>query len=192
MKVVAFNGSPHPNGNTAQSLKIVLAGLEKEGIETELVQVGGKILRGCTACGMCGKTQDLKCAYGDDGMNTFIRKMYEADGILIGSPVYFGNVTSETKALIDRCGYVSRRNGFFLKRKVGAPVIAARRAGTNFTYAAINYFFGIMEMIIPCSSYWNMTLSDGKQTMQEDKEGVETFKTLGQNMAWLLKKTVEK
>lgn len=191
MKVVAFNGSPHTNGNTAQSLKIVLEELEKEGIETEFVQVGGKVLHGCKACGACGRTKDLKCIQKDDEMNLFIKKMYEADGILIGSPVYFGNVTTETKALIDRCGYVSRRNDFFLRRKVGAPVVAARRAGSNFTYAAINYFFGINEMILPSSSYWNMTLAGAPGEVQNDAEGVATFKTLGQNMAWLMKKIYE-
>ncbi len=114
--------------------------------------------------------------------------MVEADGILIGSPVYYGNVSTETKALIDRCGMLAGANGAALKRKVGAPVIAVRRAGSNFTYAAINYFFGISQMIIPTSRYWNMTLALNEGDYEKDAEGIETFRVLGENMAWLLKK----
>lgn len=188
MKVVAFNGSPRENGNTAQSLGIVLEELRKEGIETELVQLGGKRVFGCLACGKCGELKNRRCARKDDDMNYFIGKMDEADGILIGSPVYYSNVTSEVKALIDRCGYVAGANGGMLAGKVGASVIAVRRAGSNFTYAAINFFFGISQMIIPGSTYWNMTLARDPGDVQEDEEGVRTFRNLGKNMAWLLKR----
>jgi multimeric flavodoxin WrbA len=149
MKVVAFNGSPRINGNTIQSLKIVLAEVEKAGIETEIVQLGGRKVFGCLACGKCRETKDNRCSRKDDEMNTFIQKMEEADGIIIGSPTYFSNVSTEVKALIDRCGYVSKSNGGgILKGKVGASVVSARRAGSTFTYSAINFFFGIAEMII--------------------------------------------
>ncbi|AEV68882.1 flavodoxin family protein [Acetivibrio clariflavus] len=188
MKVVAFNGSPRVNGNTAQSLEIVLEEIRKEGIETELIQVGGKKLSGCKACMMCRKNQDKRCAIQDDEMNSFIEKMIEADGIIIGSPTYFSNVTAEIKALIDRCGYVAKSNGGFLKGKVGAPVVAVRRAGSNFTYAAINFFFGISEMIVPGSTYWNMTLALQPGDVWKDEEGIATFRTLGKNIAALLKK----
>lgn len=188
MKVVAFNGSPRVNGNTAQSLQIVLKELEKEGIETELVQLGGHKVFGCLACGKCYERRDNTCARQDDEMNSFISKMNEADGILIGSPTYFSNVTTEVKALIDRCGFVNKANGGnILRGKVGAAVVAVRRAGSNFTYAAINFFFGISEMIIPGSTYWNMTLSLEPGDVQKDEEGIRTFQTLGRNMAKLLK-----
>lgn len=189
MKVVAFNGSPRKEGNTAQAIKIVFAELQKEGVQTEFVQLGGRKVFGCLACGKCGQNKNNRCARTDDEMNIFIEKMIEADGIIIGSPTYFSNVSTEVKALIDRCGYVNKANGgSILKQKVGAPVISVRRAGSNFVYSAINFFFGISEMIIPSSSYWNMTLSREPGDIQNDQEGIKTFQTLGANMAWLLMK----
>lgn len=188
MKVVAFNGSPRANGNTAQSIRIVFEELQKEGIETEFVQLGGRKVFGCLACGKCWETKNNRCIRQDDEMNGFIQKMQEADGIIIGSPTYFSNVSTEVKALIDRAGFVSKANGGDLLRgKVGAPVISVRRAGSTFVYSAINFFFGIAEMVMPSSSYWNMTLSLEPGDVQKDAEGIETFKTLGKNMAKLLK-----
>ena len=186
LKVIAFNGSPRANGNTYQSLRIVLEQLEKTGIETELIQLGGKTLAGCRACGACRQSDEPRCFQADDGMNEYIVKILEADGVIIGSPVYFGNVTPEVKALIDRVGYTT---GSRLKNKVGTAVVSVRRAGSNFTYAAINFFFGIKQMIIATSSYWNMTLSREVGDVQQDAEGIRTFVTLGENMAWLLSKT---
>jgi multimeric flavodoxin WrbA len=110
MKVVAFNGSPRKEGNTFQSLQIVMAELQKEGIETELIQVGGKALHGCTACYGCYKNKDRECVIKKDDLNSYVAKMIEADGIIIGSPVYFSNVTSEVKAFMDRAGLVARAN----------------------------------------------------------------------------------
>lgn len=188
MKVVAFNGSPRKEGNTAQALQIVLAELAKEGIETELVQLGGRKVFGCLACRKCSELKNNRCVRGDDEMNTFIGKALQADGIIIGSPTYFSNVTSEVKAFIDRCGIVARANGNPLKGKVGAAVVSVRRAGSNFVYSAINFFFGITEMIVPGSNYWNMTVSRDPGDIQKDEEGIETFKRLGKNMAFLLKK----
>lgn len=190
MKVIAFNGSPRKNGNTAQSIQIVFEELEKAGIETELIQLGGRKVFGCLACGKCWETQDNRCIRNDDDMNTFIAKMQEADGIIIGSPTYFSNVSTEVKALIDRCGFVSKANGGdILRGKVGAAVVSVRRAGSTFTYSAINFFFGIAEMVIPSSSYWNMTLALEPGDVQNDEEGKETFRTLGKNMANLLQQT---
>lgn len=188
MKVVAINGSPRPKGNTAQAIEIVFTELRKEGMETEMVNIGGKTLSGCIACFKCRENKDRKCVLKDDGMNSFIEKMASADGIIIASPVYYGNVTTAIKALIERCGQVSRANGDLLRHKIGTPVVAVRRAGSNFTYAAINFFFGIMEMPIVTSSYWNMTLSRDPGDMQKDTEGTNTFINLGKNMAWLMKK----
>ena len=188
MKVVAFNGSPRIGGNTEQAIKLVFDELQKHGIETELVQLGGRKVYGCLACGKCRENKDNRCVRKDDEMNTYIQKIFAADGIILGSPVYFSNVSTEIKALIDRCGFVAKANGDVLKGKVGAAVVAARRAGATFTYAAINMFFGINQMVIPGSSYWNMTLSLQPGDIQKDEEGIRTFKTLGQNMAHLLQK----
>lgn len=188
MKVVAFNGSPRANGNTAQAIEIVLEELRKEGIETEMVQLGGRKVFGCLGCRKCFEAKNNRCVRQDDEMNTFIEKIVSADGVIIGSPTYFSNVTTEVKALIDRCGYVARANTGMLKGKVGASVVAVRRAGSNFVYSAINFFFGISEMIVPGSSYWNMTVAREAGDIQKDEEGIRTFQTLGKNMAWLLKK----
>lgn len=187
---MAFNGSPRINGNTAQSIQIVLAELHKEGIETEVIQLGGRKVFGCLACNRCWETQNNRCIRQDDEINSFIAKIQEADGVILGSPTYFSNVSTEVKALIDRCGYVSKANGGTLLRgKVGAAVVSVRRAGATFTYSAINFFFGTAEMIIPGSSYWNMTLALEPGDVQQDEEGKETFRTLGRNMARLLKQT---
>lgn len=188
MKVVALNGSPRSGGNTRQAIDTVCAELNKAGIETEVIQLGGKLLRGCAGCGACYKNKNNKCVFDDDAMNGIIAKTIDADGIIIGSPTYVSNVTTEVKAFIDRCVYVSRANGGFLTGKIGAPVVAARRAGANFVYSAINFFFGISEMPIATSSYWNMTLSRMPEDYQKDAEGIKTFETLGQNMAEMIKK----
>ena len=187
MKVVAFNCSPHKDGNTSILLKKVGAEIEKAGIDYEIIQVGGTNVRGCQGCGMCGVNQNRQCAINDD-MNGFIASAIEADGIIIGTPVYFSNITAEAVALINRVGYVTRSNGNLLGGKVGAPVIAVRRAGANFAYAAINYLFGICEMIIPGSSYWNMGFGRDAGEVENDKEGMGTMECLGRNMASLLKK----
>ncbi len=189
MKVVAFNGSPRVNGNTAQGISMVLEELKKEGIETEMIQLGGRKVFGCLACGKCWELKNNRCIRQDDEMNAFIEKIQEADGIIIGSPTYFSNVSPEVKALIDRCGFVAKANGGdMLRGKAGAAVVSVRRAGSTFTYAAINFFFGIAEMVIPSSSYWNMTLALEPGDIQKDDEGIQTFQTLGKNMAGVLKK----
>lgn len=188
MQVVALNGSPKPNGNTAQSLRIVMGELERENIQTELIQLGGKDILGCKACLKCMQNRNRRCAGRDDELNSILEKVFKADGILIGSPTYFSNMTPEVKAFIDRCGYVSMANGNPMRKKVGAAVVSARRAGSNFVFASINLFFGITEMITVGSSYWNMTLSLLPGDVQKDEEGIRTFETLGKNMAWLLKK----
>ncbi|WP_332445466.1 flavodoxin family protein [Dehalococcoides mccartyi] len=188
MKVVAFNGSPRAQGNTRRGLEMVLAELEKEGIQTEIIQLGGKKVFGCLACGQCKINKNLRCARNDDDMNAFIAKMFEADGIIIGSPTYFSNVNAEVKALIDRAGMVAKANDHALKGKVGAPLVAARRAGATFVYSAINFFFGINQMVVPGSIYWNMTLGGAPGDIEKDEEGKNTFIQLGKNMADLLKK----
>ncbi|MHC4517253.1 MAG: flavodoxin family protein [Planctomycetota bacterium] len=188
MKVVAFNGSARKDGNTAILVRRVFSELEKEGIDTELVQLAGKTIRGCTACGQCFKKKDQRCVVDNDVANECIGKMLEADGIILASPTYFADVTTELKALIDRAGFVSRANDDMLKRKVGAAVVAVRRAGSIHVFDTINHFFLIGQMIIPGSFYWNMGFGLGKGEVEEDDEGLKTMELLGQNMAWLLKK----
>jgi multimeric flavodoxin WrbA len=188
VQIVAFNGSARKDGNTAVLLQTVLDELEKEGIDTELVHLAGSHIHGCIACGRCFKNKDRQCAVKSDALNDYLAKMIEADGILIGSPTYFSDLTTETKALIDRAGYVARANGNLFKRKVGAAVVAVRRAGGIHVFDSINHLFLIHEMIVPGSSYWNVSLARDKGDAEKDEEGMRTMRTLGQNMAWLLKK----
>jgi multimeric flavodoxin WrbA len=188
MKVVAFNGSPRKDGNTATLIKRVLAGLKGEGIETEFVQLGGRQIRGCMACYKCFENKDRRCSLTDDILNECLEKMIEADGIILGSPTYFANVSTETKALIDRAGMVAIANDRMLRRKVGAGVVAVRRAGATNVFDAINKLFLINEMIVPGSVYWNLGFGRDKGEVEGDEEALETMKALGENMAWLLKK----
>lgn len=188
MKVVAFNGSPRKGGNTEFLLNTALAELKAEGIETELIQIGGQVLRGCTACCWCRETGAKRCVMDEDPLNSYLDKMREADGILLGSPTYFADLTSEMKAMIDRAGYVLRPNGE-LKRKVGAAVVAARRGGAIHTFDSMNHFFLINEMLVVGSSYWNDGYGGPAGAVEaNDDEGVQVAKKLGQNMAWTLKK----
>ena len=188
MKVVAFNGSGRKDGNTTMLIRRVLSVLEAEGIETELIQLAGKQIRGCNACRTCFSTKNNRCVIEDDKVNTYIQKMVEADGIILGSPVYFSMMSPELKALIDRAGYVAIANDYVFKRKVGAAVVAVRRAGAIPTFDAINHFFLISQMIIPASSYWNVGFGRKKGDVAGDEEGMRTMETLGKNMAWLIKK----
>lgn len=188
MKVVAFNGSARKDGNTAILLRHVLDVLEREGIETELVQLAGETIRGCRACSGCAKNKNRRCSFDEDVINRCIEKMEAADGILLGSPTYFTDVSTEMKALIDRCGYVARQNGEMFRRKVGAAVVAVRRAGSTHAYDTMNHFFGISQMIVPGSCYWNMGIGLKRGDVETDEEGVLTMRVLGENMAWLLKK----
>jgi multimeric flavodoxin WrbA len=187
MKVVAFNGSARKDGNTAILIRRVLQVLESEGIETELIQLAEQQIRGCTACGVCYKVKNKQCKIVNDNVNLYIEKMSQADAIILGSPTYFSMMSSEMKALIDRAGFVGRANGDMFKRKVGAAVVAVRRAGGIPTFDAINHFFLISQMIIPGSSYWNVGIGLNKGDVEKDEEGLKTMEDLGRNMAWLLK-----
>jgi multimeric flavodoxin WrbA len=191
MKVVAFNGSARKDGNTAILIRHVFQELEKEGIETELIQLSGSRIHGCIACMKCFENKDQRCSVKDDNVNDCIEKMLGADGIILGSPTYFANVSTEMKALIDRAGMVSRANSDMLARKVGAAVVAVRRAGAIHVFNSINHFFFIGQMIVPGSSYWNLGMGRQKGEVEKDEEGIQTMKDLGRNMAWLLKKLKE-
>jgi multimeric flavodoxin WrbA len=189
MRVVAFNGSGRKDGNTYLLLKTVLAELKAEGVETELIQMAEKSpIQGCISCYKCMEKKNMQCIVDTDPFNGYFQKISQADGILLGSPVYFSDITAGMKALIERCGLVARANGNLLKRKVGAGVIAVRRAGSNHSLASLNYLFLISEMIIPGSSYWNMGFGRNPGEVANDAEGIETMITLGKNMAWLLKR----
>ena len=188
MRVIAFNGSPRKGGNTEILLNYVLSELKNEGIETELIQIGGKPIHGCTACHSCFQKKNRRCVIENDIVNDCIAKMADAGGILLGSPVYFADITSEMKAFLDRTGFVSVANNDLYKRKVGAAVIAVRRGGAMHAFDSITHFFLHRQMIVPGSCYWNMGIGREKGDVEKDEEGIRTMKILGQNMAWLLKK----
>ena len=191
MKAVAFNGSPRKGGNTEILLKKVLVELETEGIDTELVQIGGKALRGCVACMKCIERKNKQCAIESDDMNKYIKKALEADVIILGSPTYFSDVSSEMKALIDRLGFVSRTGGNLLQNKIGAAVVAVRRGGATHTFDTMNHLFQISSMIIVGSTYWNFGVGREKGEVEKDEEAMENMADLGKRIAWLAKKIKE-
>ena len=188
MYVVAFNGSARKNGNTAIMLKTALAELEVDGIRTELIQLAGVHLQGCDACYTCQQRKDKRCVVEGDPLNDYVEKMLAADGILLGSPVYFSDVTANMKALMERAGLVVRVNGDLLQRKLGAGVVAVRRGGAIHTFDTLLHFFTIGQMIVVGSSYWNDGIGREPGAVEKDEEGMQTMRTLGQNMAWALKK----
>ena len=189
MNVIAFNGSARKDGNTAILIGYVLDELRGEGIETELIQFAGTTMRGCTACAKCYENKDGRCVIDNDALNGYLAKMVAADGIILGSPTYFSDVTAEMKAMIDRAGSVARANDFLFRRKVGAAVVAARRGGAMHAFDTLNHFFLIGQMIVPGSSYWNDGIGRAKGEVKGDAEAEETMRNLGKNMAWLLEKT---
>ncbi len=186
-RVLAVNGSARKDGNTAVLIRTVFKELEAEGIETEMIQLAGKKVRGCAACYKCFENKDRQCAVKDD-INEVIKKLDGADGIILASPAYFADVSAEMKALIDRAGFVSMANDRMYRRKVGAAVVAVRRAGAIHAFDSINHFFFIQEMIVPGSTYWNIGMGREPGTVESDEEGLRTMTNLGKNMAWLLKR----
>lgn len=188
MKVVAFNGSPRQNGNTSDAIKLVLGELENSGIKTEIVQVGGILKQGCTACQGCYRSKTHRCAITSDPLNEWIEKITLADGIILGSPVYFNDVTTEMKAFIDRVGYVARANERMYNRKVGAAVVALRRNGAVHALDSMYHFLLNNQMYIVGGS--NNVLANKSGEVVKDEEGVRNMQTLGKNMAFLLK-TIE-
>ena len=191
MKAVAFNGSPRKGGNTEFLLRKVLEPIGEAGIETELVQIGGKLLRGCTACNKCRENQDSRCVLKSDMVNDCIAKMIEADAILLGSPTYFAGMSTEMTALIDRAGYVAGANGGLFSRKIGAAVVANRRGGATNVMDSINHMFLMSRMIVPGSTYWNFGVGREKGDVQNDEEALRNMRDLGETIAWLLKSLKE-
>ena len=188
MKAVLVCGSPRKNGNTQKLLEIAQEALNGKGIKTELILLGGKTVKPCIACEICKKNRDRACAVKDDDFNEIFDKIVEADGFVIGSPVYFGSATSQTTSLLHRAGYVSRANGNLLSGKTGAPVVVARRAGHNFTYAQLALFYIINDMTVVGSSYWNVAFGRQPGEVLDDEEGVETVQRCMKNMADLLQR----
>ena len=181
MKVLIINGSPKPNGCTARALFEVAQTLEKEGIETETVTVGNKPVRGCIACGSCGKTG--KCAF-DDIVNELAEKFKEADGLLVGTPVYYAGANGTLLSVLDRLFFSAK---FPKTMKMGAGVYSSRRAGSTSAMDEINKYFTICGMPIASSTYWNEVHGSSAEDVEKDKEGLQTMRNLGENMAFLIK-----
>ncbi len=191
MKVVAVNGSSRKKGNTTMLIEAVFEPLREAGVACELIELAGRNIRGCTACGKCTAKRDGKCWGRRDDGNEIIERLAAADGIILGSPVYFADVTSEIKAIMDRAGYVGRAKRDMFRRKPGAAVVAVRRAGGMHAFDTLNHFFSIAEMVTVGSSYWNIGVGRERGDVAEDAEGMRTMHRLGENMAWLLEKLAD-
>lgn len=192
MKVLGINCSPRKGGNTELLIREVFKPLEEKGIRTDLFQIGGKKVNGCIACMKCRKKADGRCHQKNDVINECLALMEKADAVIIGTPVYFADLTGDAKAFLEVAGYALRAAGNPLRRKPGAAVVAVRRAGAIHAFDSINHFFLINEMIIPGSSYWNIAIGRDKGEVLNDEEGMKTMKVLGENMAWLLEKVATK
>ena len=185
MKAIAINGSPRSGGNTEALLKKVLEPIEAAGWQTEILKIGGHPVRGCLACFKCFEKKDKRCVITQDTMNEYLEKIFEADAIILGSPTYFANVTSEMKALLDRAGMVSLANGGLLKGKIGAAVVAVRRGGATQVFDSINHMFLMSSMIVPGSIYWNMGVGLGQEEVLSDAEALRNMDHLGKVIVWL-------
>jgi multimeric flavodoxin WrbA len=183
-KVTAFIGSPRKGGNSELLTKELLKAAEQEGAETEAIRLAEYDLKPCDACLACRKTK--KCKIDDDGEKLF-KKVVEADGIVLATPVYFGSCSPQTKIFIDRMGYLAKALGQPLNNKVGSALVVARRAGTNFTYAQLLFFFLLSGMIVPGVSYWTIAYGREKGEVLNDKEGVDTAHEMGKKITWLTK-----
>ena len=186
MKIVAFNGSPRKGGNTEQLIEEVFKPIREAGIETELIQLGGQPLRGCISCYACFKTKDGQCAIKTDNMNKYLRKAQEADGIILASPTYYGSVSAEMKAFMDRLGLTTIGQGRTLTHKVGAAVISVRRGGAVTVFDELNRFMLGSGMIVPGSTYWNFGIGEMPGEIHNDTEGLNNMKDLGIQIAWLV------
>ncbi len=187
MKVIAINGSPKKEGNTYHALTMVGNELNANGIDFEIIHVGHKLIHGCTACGKCAVNKDEECSIKTDGINKWIKQLKTADGLILGSPVYYSGIAGTMKSFLDRVFYVSGSNGNLFRHKVGASVVALRRTGGSSTFDCLNHYLSITEMIIATASYWNVIHGRTAGEVTQDLEGSQTMRVLGKNMAWLLK-----
>ncbi len=181
MKVLLINGSPNKNGCTYTALAEIEKELNKNNIETEIFQIGNKPIRGCTACGKCSGN---RCIFNDDVVNEALEKCENIDGFIVGSPVYYASANGAVVSLLDRMFYAG---GSLLKYKPAAAIASARRAGTTTTLDILNKYFTISCMPIVSSQYWNMVHGNNPDEVKQDLEGFQIMRTLGKNMAWLLK-----
>ena len=186
MNVVIINGSPRENGNTAIALEWTAEELQREGIATEIIQLGGQIIRGCIACGFCANSQDNLCTFDNDGINDVIRKLRRADGFVIGSPTYFGGMAGTLKSAMDRMFYAGRRNGGY-RNKVGAAVVSARRNGAQEAFNQIITYYHLAEMIVAPSHAWAVGYGSKKGEICQDAEGRQVIRHHANAMAWVLK-----
>lgn len=182
MKVLLINGSPHENGCTYTALCEVAAALNAQGIETQIFHIGKKPVRGCIACGACAKLG--KCTFSDDAANEMLALMQAADGIVIGSPVYYAGPNGALCALLDRAFYSGSAKLAF---KPAAAVVSARRSGTTIAFDRLNKYFTMNRMPVVSSQYWNGVHGFTCDEVKKDEEGLQTMRTLGYNMAWMLK-----
>jgi multimeric flavodoxin WrbA len=186
---IAISGSPRCNGNTDTLLHRCLDRLASQGIPGEFVSLAGKTINGCGACNACRESKDATCpGQAGDDFDPVFQAMLRADIIVVGSPVYCGSATPQTMALLDRAAYVASANGKLFSRKLGGPIAVARRAGHNFTYAQLLFWFMINDMVVPGSTYWNVALAGAPGTVSEDDEALETVDRFADNLAWLAKK----
>ena len=182
MKVLLINGSPRKEGNTHIALTEVANALESSGVKTQLINIGTKAVQGCIACKKCEELG--RCAFNDELYNSVIEQLKDADGVIIGSPVYYGGPNGSLCALLDRVFYSSHE---LLEYKPAAAVVVARRGGTTATFDRLNKYFGLYSMPIVSSQYWNNVHGLKKGDALQDAEGLQIMRTLGRNMAWLLK-----
>ena len=187
MKVVAINGSPKKEGNTYIGINLAAEELKKEGIEVEIIHVGNKVIRGCTACGGCSKNKNEKCIFDDDIVNESIQKMKNADGIILASPVHYSAIAGTMKSFLDRVFFVSGANGGMFRHKTGVSIAAVRRSGGLPTFNQLNNYIHYSEMIMPNSNYWNVIHGGAPGEALKDDEGIQIMRILGKNMAWLIK-----
>jgi multimeric flavodoxin WrbA len=187
MKVVAINGSPRKEGNTGHAIGMVAAELERAGIETEIIHIGNQTIRGCIACGQCARNRNEQCVLPGDGVNDIIQMMNGADGIILGSPVYYSAIAGTMKCFLDRVFYVSGANGGLFRHKVGASVVAVRRSGGLPAFDQLNNYLFYSEMLLPGSNYWNVIYGAKPGEATRDEEGGQIMRLLGRNMAWLMK-----
>lgn len=187
MKVIAINGSPKKEGNTYHALNIVGEQLQEAGIDFEILHIGNKNFHGCMACGKCAVNKDERCNITTDDLNAHLQEIKKADGILLGSPVYYSGIAGTAKSFFDRLFYVAGANNNLFRHKVAASVVAVRRTGGSFTFDSLNHYLLYAETIMATSCYWNIIHGRTPGEVLQDAEGVQTMRVLGKNMAWLLK-----
>ena len=185
MKVLAINGSPRKNGNTALLLQEALAPLREAGWEVETVQLGGKKIQGCRGCEKCAELKNGRCIFDNDLLNELLQKMLAADAMILGTPCYFTDMSAELKALVDRAGFVAYVNGGLFQGKIGAAVVAAGRAGATHAYDSINHMFLMSKMLVPGSTYWNVGFGHAEGEAGKDAFALENMRHLGRAIDWL-------